>query len=290
MTHTRKLFVLATIVAASIALGAKDGITLRKTLQKGVESYHIQSTMKQTITLPGGNEQEMGFTSTTAYSYSIGDVDATAGTAPVELTTKVEKFDMEGPMADMMAGEKDKTLITTKVSGKLDSRNRFTKDPNKKVDPRAILTGSATTSIIGPLVEFPEKAVNVGDAWDVLIPKGPTTTNEDQKLVGKLVAEKEVDGKQVYVVTVGGTLKMNINVGELMKANPVPELEAMGAVDMIVTGTLQISGEANVDKATGKTISMTIKIKSNQETSVAALGDAKIPTVGTSTITVTLDK
>jgi hypothetical protein len=220
----------------------------------------------------------------------VGAVDAAGGQAPVDVTTKVEKFDVEGPLADAMAGQKDKLLISTTVSGKVDSRNRFTSDPTKKIDPRAVIMGASTSTIMSPLIEFPEKPINIGDTWDVTVPKGPITSKADQKLTAKLVSEQIVDGKSVYVLSITGTIKMDVNVGELMKANPVPEMEALGAVDMTIKGTTEISADANVDKITGQTISMTIKLKTKQETSIAQLGDQTIPSTGTSTIKITLDK
>jgi len=291
MIQTRKLFVVASLVAASIAMAAQDGITLRKTLRQGIESYHMESSLKQTVSLPGGaGDQEMGMTSVTAYTYKIGTVDATAGTAPVELSAKVEKFDVDGPLAEAMNSNKDKVLVTTKTNGKLDSRNRFTPDTGKKVDPMAVMLGSASSSLVGPFIEFPEKAVKIGDSWDITIPKSPMTGKEDQKLTATLVSEKAVDGKSLYLVILKGTLKITINMAEIMKDNANADLQALGANDMTISGTIDLNGEANLDKATCQTQSMNIKLLAKQEISVAALGDQKISSSSTGTIKITLDK
>jgi hypothetical protein len=144
---------------------------------------------------------------------------------------------------------------------------------------------------MSPMIEFPEKPVAAGDTWDVVVPKSPVLSNEEQKLTAKFVGEKEVDGKSVYVLSLNGSLKSNINVGELMKANPVPELEALGAIDMTIVGTLEISGEANVDKVTGQTISMTMKLTSKQETSInSSAGDLKVPATSVTEVKFTLAK
>jgi len=92
------------------------------------------------------------------------------------------------------------------------------------------------------------------------------------------------------VVSVTGTVKSNVDIGEIMKGNPVPELEAIGATDMIITGSTDVSGEAIVDKATGQTLTMTIKLNTKEEATSSALGDTKIPLTGVSTIKYTLDK
>ena len=292
MIQTRKLFVVATLVAASMAMAAKDGtITLRKTLKQGVESYHMESSGKQVVTVPGGGDQEIGSTSASTYSYKIGAVDATGGSAPVEVTTKVTKFDMDGPMAEMMAAQKDKLLISTTTTGKLDARNRFTADTKNKINPLTVMAGNSSYSFIGPYLEFPEKAISIGDSWDVTIPKSPIMSNSDQKLTAKLVSEKDLDGKAVYVVALTGSLKMNINIGELMKANPVPEMEALGATDMTMSGSLDVDGEASIDKATGQTIVMTLKITSKSETNINVQGQQlSIPGTGTAKMKFSLDK
>jgi len=287
--QTRKVLVVVALVSASIAMAARDGITLRKALTTGTEKYHMLTTSKQTISIAGA-DQDMAMTSVASYSFKIGAVDAAGGSAQADLTTKVEKVDFDGPLAEAMSGQKDKLLISTTVSGKLDSRNRFNTDTAKKIDPRSVILGASTASFVSPLVEFPEVPVNVGDTWDVKVPKSPLTTKEDQKLTAKLVGEKDVDGKSVYVVSVTGTVKSNVDIGEIMKGNPVPELEAIGATDMIITGSTDVSGEAIVDKATGQTLTMTIKLNTKEEATSSALGDTKIPLTGVSTIKYTLDK
>ena len=285
MIQTKKFFVVATLVAASLAFAAKDGVTLRKTLKAGTESYRMESTGKTTLSIPGSGEQDMGMTTLTTYKYKIGEVDAASGQAPVEITQKVEKFDVDGPMAEIMAGQKEKILVTTTTNGKLDQRNRYIADPSKKLDPRAVLNGSAAYSFIGPYFEFPEKALNVGDTWDITVPKGPLVGKEDQKLTAKFEGEK--DGS--YAISITGQIKINVNLAELLKDNPVPELEAIGAVNMIITSTIDVKGDVLVDKATGSTTSMTLKIGSKQE---AQLPDQNItvPSNGTTTIKITLDK
>ena len=285
MIQTRRIFIVASLVAASFAFATKDGVTLRKTITAGMESYHLEAVGKTTMTIPGSGDQEMGITSLTSYKYKIGAVDATSGTAPVELTSKVEKFDVDGPMAAIMEGQKDKILITTTSNGKLDDHNRFTADPSKKADPRALINGSAAYSFVGPYFAFPDKAVNPGDTWEITVPKSPFLGKEDQKLTAKFEGEK--DGG--YAISLSGSLKMNVNLGEILKDNPMPELDAIGAVNMTIKSTLDLTGDVMVSKTTGQTLSMTIKLASKQ---TAELPDQNIsiPSTGTTTIKVTLDK
>ena len=285
MIQTKRFFIVASLVAASLAFAAKDGVTLRKTITAGTESYHLQSVGKTTLTIPGSGDQEMGMNTLTSLKYKIGALDATSGSAPTELTTKVEKFDVDGPMAEIMEGQKDKILVSTTATGKVDNHNRFTADPSKKVDPRALLNGSAAYSFITPYIEFPEKALNPGDTWEITIPKSPFLGKEDQKLTATFNGEK--DG--AYSISISGTLKMNVDLGELLKENPMPELQAIGAVNMTIKSSSEISGDVLVDKVTGQTQSMTVKLNTKQTAEITDQ-NISIPSVGTTTIKVTLDK
>ena len=287
MNSAKKLLVVTSLVAASIAMAATDGITLRKTLKTGTESYHVQSKSKQTITVPGGGDQELETTSTTSYSVKIGALVADGGSAPVDIVSKVEKFDIGGPMADMMGANKDQFMKSTTSSGTLDTKNRFTPDPKAKLDPMAVLNGSTSNSLLGLFLEFPDKAVNVGDTWDVVIKKSPVTGKQDQKLTAKLEAEKQVDGKDVYVVSISGTIKTDIDFAELVKASGQADLGPIGQMEMQIKGSIDFKGEANVDKTTGQTILMKIKLDTKQEMQVQG---QSIPSTGTSTVTLTVDK
>ena len=285
MIQTRKYFVVASLVAASLAFAGKDGVTLRKTLAVGTESYHLQAVGKTTMTIPGSGDQEMGMTTLTSLKYKIGAADATSGLAPTELTSKVEKFDVDGPMAEIMEGQKEKILVSTTSTGTLDKQNRFIADPTKKADPRALVNGSAAFSFVSPYFEFPDKALNPGDTWEFSIPKNPFLGKEDQKLTATFNGEK--DGG--YSISISGKLKMDVNLGDLLKDNPMPELQAIGVINMTIKSSSEISGDVVVDKITGQTQLMTIKVKSKQTAEITDQ-NISIPSEGTTTIKVSLDK
>jgi len=288
MITSKKLFVVATLVAASIAFASPDGITLRKVLKSGTESYHMVSSAKQTISLPGGSgDQELSTKSTTSYTFKIGTVDGQGQSAPLEMISKMEKFDVDGPMAEMVNGNKDKFLKAVTTTGTLDSRNRFVTDTKTKVDPMAVMNGATNSTLAGIFIEFPDKPVNVGDTWDVTVKKGPLTGKEDQKLTAKLTGEKVVDGKPVYVIALTGTLKTDINLGELMKNSGSDDAGPLSQMDIQIKGTIEFNGEASVDKANGQTVLMTLKLTTKQDMDVAG---QSIPSTGTSEATLTLDK
>lgn len=285
MVQFKKLSLVSGIAVVLAALAAAQGITLRKTIKQGVESYHVQAKAKATIAMPGGGDQDLGTTAEESLSYKFG-VAGTDGSAPVEVTTKIEKFDMEGPLADLLGDQKDKLLGSNTTSGKLDPLNRFTADKSDKIDPRSYLPGAANFSYVGPLVQFPDKPVGIGDTWDIPVPKGPTTGEVDQKLTAKLVGEKN----GAYLVSVTGSLKVDVNVEKLMKDNPVTGLSGVDMTGMRVTGTMDIVGEGTLDMLTGQTLAIEYKIKDTKEFSLAVLGEQKIVSSGTTTIKFILDK
>ncbi len=282
------MLVVPALVLVSLAMAAQDGITLRKTLKTGTESYKMVSKSNQTVSLPGGaGDQELETKSTATYTFKIGAVDAAGAQAPVELTTKVDAFDMTGPLADMLQGQKDNVLKAITMNGTLDNLNRFIVDPKGKIDPMTIFSGAINNTIGGLFVEFPDTAVKIGDTWDVTIKKGPLTGKEDQKLKAVLVAEADVDGTPAYQIKVSGSIKTNMNMAELMKDGGGADQGGLAQMDMQITGTIEFKGEAMVAKATGQTLTMTRKMTTKQEMSVSG---QSIPSTGTSTVTVTLNK
>ena len=288
MNRTRKIIVVMSLLAGSLAIAATDGITLRKSLKTGSESYHIVSKSNQLISLPGGaGDQELNVVSKASYTVKTGAVGADGNSAAVDLVTKVESYDMTGPMADMMQGNKEQFLKSTTISGTLDNLNRFTLDPKAKTDPMSVLTGSMNSNIVGVFVELPEKAINIGDGWDVIVKKGPIIGKQDQKLSAKLTGEATVDGKAVYVVAVTGSIKTDIDFAELVKSAGSADLGPVGQMDLQIKGTIEVKGEANIDKATGQTVSMKVKITTKQDMQVSG---QSIPSTGTSTVEITLDK
>lgn len=275
---------------------AKADITLRRAQHPTIENYHVQATVGQMIV--SGEQAEIS--STTAYTYNIGAVDESTGQAPVKITSKVERFDMDrrlsasvstsslfgtvGILSNIqtggMASIKDNLLVTP-AFGTIDSRNRFTVDPNEKVEVKAYVIGwGEIANLFRPYVEFPERQVGAGDSWDITLPKDPWTTLEDQKLTATLVGEEKADGTNVYALSIAGSLKITTNIGKLLPlaARFFPTL----------TGWMDISGEATVDKVGGQILSMKLKLVSRGAPNTFVVGP--VMAAGTSTVKLTLDK
>lgn len=245
---------------AALAVAAQDTITLRRELKEGsAEKYKIESSLKQNIAIPGMGEQNMDITTVIEYGLTVGKVDAEKGVADAMTTTKIVKMLMEG-----MPGGSPEIPATPPVEApiKLDNRNRMTIDPSKATGPGnpMMMLGGGASSIqtSGLFVEFPEGPVKVGDTWDLVVPKSPMMSKEDQKLKVTLVGEKDVDGVMAWVFKLEGTLKMEPDLEAMMKS-----MDTQGAQipSMKISGTMELSSEGVVEKATGKTIRMTTKMK-----------------------------
>jgi len=286
-----KAFVLVSLSISALAFASPDGITLRKKLSEGMETYHADVSIKMNMDL-GGQEQETGITSKAKYSFKIAKPDDSGASAGAEMTSQVEKLEATGLMEMLMnqgnADDAAKKAVT--VKGKMSDRGRFT--PDKVAgDATSMLAGNSMMAM-GPFVEFPDKAINVGDSWDQVIPKGPLTGKEDQKLTAKLVRQDTLDGKDVYVINVTGKLKTSIDTSTL----PKPDGDATGTAALmanakiIINGTSEISGDYFIDKVTGKTLKVTMKVTTKQNFEMPDMGDMKIDMTGVTTSTMTADK
>lgn len=264
MKTSRSLaFAVLALGTSAFAGLQQDGVLLRRALKADTtDTYTIESKVQQTVNSPLG-DTPMNINMTTTYAVKTLKVDDASQTADAEITTTVEKIDVDGPAAAMM-GNKPAPIMQ---KGKLDVRGRFT--PEKSATAASIqslLSGGGASASSGFFVELPEKAVKVGDTWDIVIPKSPLTFDQDQKLTAKLVGEKDLDGVPVWVVSVSGSLKTSVDSSKLPKDAAQPD-SPMGPITAIVKGQIDLTSEGLVEKATGRTLEMTSRgtLKSNVE-------------------------
>ena len=238
----------------ALALLAQQGpATLRRALKAdAVDTYKIEDKVTETVKSAMG-EMPLTIGSTRTLVLKTTKVDDGAGTSRFEATTTVDKLEATGPAA-AMAGEKPKPVTQ---AGKMDVRGRMTYDPAPATDPLAgLLSGVQGAGSAGTFVEFPEKAVKIGDSWDVVVPKNPYVYGEDQRLTATLTGEKEVEGAAVWTVAIRGTIRTAVDTSKLP---PLRGSDPSGGVALKLQGQVELTGEGLVDKATGKTVAMTSK-------------------------------
>jgi len=265
---------------ASLALAAQDGVLLRRELKENTtEVYKVETMTQQTMSLPTGMEQEFKISALSTYTVKTGKIDPAKGTAAVEVINQIDKVDADGMMASMMGKQDNKPI---KFSAVMDNRGRLVMDTTKALDPQAMMmAGAQAAGNSGMFVELPEKAVKIGDTWDVVIPKSPMLGKTDQKLVAKLAREDKLNGKDVYVVAVNGTLNIEIDPSQMAPASGAGS-NPMAGQKMTVKGTVTVSGEGFVEKATGKTLKMESVAKTKSKVEMPDMG---LSIDGTGTVT-----
>src|SRR5256885_1116049 len=91
----------------------------------------------------------------------------------------------------------------------------YTTDTYKlQTDVKQIATSPSSSLVF---IEFPEKAIAVGDSWTFPAPKNPIFGKEPQNLTAKLTGEKDFNGVKVWAIDVSGKLTINADIGQLIK-------------------------------------------------------------------------
>lgn len=281
MNRIRRSFVVLCLSVACIASAGQDGIVLKRILTEGdVDTYTMTTNSDQTIALPGGaGDQNIGSKIEATYVIKTGKVDAEKGSAEAEVTTTLTKITMDSPMGGM--GTDDLVNKPVVIKGTIDTRGRILMPPAKGSNPflsGAMSVGSSTMGI-----ELPDHAVKVGDSWTVMMPKNVMLGDAEHKLTATLTGEKEVEGKTVYVVKLVGDLNVDVDLSKTMG-----EQSAMlNGQKLLMKGKIHLESEGTVDKATGKTLTLSSKTKTDQQMEMPDMG-LTMNTTGTATTLITL--
>jgi hypothetical protein len=285
MIKIRKSAIFAAMALAALAAAAQDGLLLRRTLTEGTtETYVVESVSKQVVNLPNGmGEQEMESTMAGSYLLKTGKIDAEKKTADLEFTFTIDKMESSGMMGGGAMGDDVKGKPVT-MKGTIDERSRitFADGGGAKASATSMLSGQSMGAN-SVLIELPDKPVKIGDTWEVVIPKGEFTGKEDQKLVAKLVGEKEVDGKPAYVVSTEGTYKVDMDLSKAAADAPGP----MKGQKMLLKGTIDTKSDGVVEKSTGRTLRVTTKMKQQMALEIPDMG-FNVDVSGTTSYVVTL--
>ncbi|HVL39561.1 MAG TPA: hypothetical protein VM328_09250 [Fimbriimonadaceae bacterium] len=249
----------------------QDGVLLRRELKPDTsETYSMTMKMKQVMNLPTG-EMPMDIASTAKLTMKMGKLVPDKG-AELEMITSDMDMKFDGPMAEMAQSSQPQMPKEVIVKGHIDARNRLTDlKPVGSGAQAMMMAGSTSMQNVGTFIEFPDRPVKIGDTWEIVIPKMPMLGNEEGKFLGKLVGEKEHEGKPVWVLSMEGVLAIKMDMAEMLKNNP----GAAGGIpvqNMLITGTMDVKTQALVEKATGRTLSIESLIKGKQKVEVVDFG------------------
>lgn len=272
------------MAASAIAMAAQDGAVLKRTFKEGSSDVYKQVTkIKMIMTMPQG-EMNLNTSTDSTYTVKYKKVDPTANTADVDTITKIDKMDMTGSLADMAKSNGQPKATTPKpvtLSGQILANNTFKPEKAEKAEKpvkgakgggsidEIMSMGAAMQSSV--LIEFPDKAVKVGDTWDIAVPVTPATP-AGQKLAAKLTGEKTVDGIDVWVVNVSGTIKMKFDMSEAVANDPDAQGSLIGGMKMLLEGTVDMTEDVLIEKSTGRTVQLDGTMKTKQNISIADMG------------------
>lgn len=268
------------VVSAAVVAMAQDGVKLRRTFSSNTEDLYVcEYSGNNSVEAPTG---QMDFKIKGSNNLVIKYKDVKDAAVNIDMVTKDMKFEMEG-MPDGMGGAPgaDQMPKEITVSGTLDERNRvkFGKS-NAPMDPmtQSMLSSLSSTNT-GFFVEFPEGPVKVGESWEIKMPK-TSEKSPDTTLKATLTADK---GSQ-WEVTVAGKFPMKVDSAEAAKGN-----QNAGGMQMefIMNMTMDTTYTIMVDKASGKTQSVTGKIGTKMSMELPSFG-MTIPGSGNMTFTAKL--
>jgi hypothetical protein len=251
MKLTRTLLLVGAGLGSS-AFALQDAQTIQRTLTENTtEVYKIDSKVNQTIESQQMGEMPLNVTSAMTYQINTGKVDPSGGTAAVQVTVSVDKMDADGPLGDLLGQQKIKPVIET---GTIDKFGHMVLEAPKAFDlMEAAMAGTQTTQS-SMFIELPNHPVKVGDTWTIAIPKS-AFMSDDQSITAKLVGDKTVDGKSVWVVDVTGNVTTVIDSTKMPSSGDSPS--PLSKMKFVCKQFAQVDGEGFVDKATGRTVSYT---------------------------------
>jgi hypothetical protein len=260
-------------LAAALALiAAQDTVLLRRQLEKGAkDSYTL--TMKSSMVMDTGGAGmgtlPIDFAFTSRMDVSVERVSTDGKDANVTIKMTDVKYDL-GQMGQMMGGQQPEMPQEMTMNGKLDVRNRLTgiRIPNAP-GPAGMLSQQMQNFPI--FIEFPNDPVKIGDSWEVRLPATPLTGNKITRLKATLLGEKSAGEGTAWAIKLTGTMNINADLMEMMRQMG-GEAGGMPQMAMFMTGTMNVDGEALVEKETGRTIKFETTYKSDLTLDLPEMG------------------
>jgi hypothetical protein len=281
MTKLRNALFCAMALASVVAFAGQDNFLLRRSLKEGAtETYALESKTKQVVTLPNGmGEQEVSTSTSSTYAVKVGKVDEAKHAADVEVTITIDKIEIDSPMGDPSNSAGDAGKKTT-MKGTLDHLGKLVlPPPTNPNDPMTSVASMANS--IG--LQLPEKAVKVGDTWEVVLPKNPFMGDQEQKLTARVVGETTVKDRPALKVAMDGTLNLNVDMTKMLEKSESP----MAGQKMFVKGTAEFKMVGLIDRETGQTLESTTETLTKQTIEMPDMGISMAST-GTGTTTMKL--
>ncbi|MBI5706338.1 MAG: hypothetical protein HZC36_05045 [Armatimonadetes bacterium] len=287
MNRKPLLAALPVLFLFTVAAMQQDGILLRRQLKEGEQTnYRIEISGDMKADIPTMGEQDMGMKGGMDYSMKLGKVDGNK--ADAEILVSNVKMEVTGPMADMAPPQE--APKDQKSTGKIDNLGRVILNKTAGMSPELMMMAGPGMNTMGQTIEFPEKAVKIGDTWTVTVPKSPMSAKVDSQLTAKLIGESELEGVPVYEITLEGKTPLDIDFAEVLKAMPDSPMAGMlGGMSISLKGSVGIKSKGFFERSTGKAIKLETTLDNDQTINIEQMG-MSVKTVGKIVIKMSLKK
>jgi hypothetical protein len=267
MKHKRALILPAVALTTLCGAFIQDEFLIRRELKDGaVDTYKVTTKVVQVMTPSDpsqaaamGGERRFEISMTMDLATTLKKIAEDKKSADFEMSFDHIVYDF-GDMAGMLP--QDTLPKALKASGKMDDRSRFLEMKMPEL-PSAF----GSSSMAGPLmVELPEKAIKVGDSWDMPLPTAKMLGATEGKITAKLIGLENFENIPAYRIELASKLPIDADLGEMAQASGAPPMK------ILAKGTFTMKGNAFVDRATGKTLRMQVTFDTASHVNMPEVG------------------
>jgi len=277
----KKTILLAMALSVLAPAFTQDEFLLRRSLAEGdKDSYKVTTKVVQTMTpidpnagamIGGETRFEMSMSLDMASTIGILAEDKKSAAVNLDFSNIVYDF---GTMSGMVP--QDTLPRAMKANGRIDERGRVLELQMPD------LPGSLGRSggMAGPMmVELPEKAVKIGDTWDVAIPTADVLGAKGAKMTARLISLEEYETIPAMVIELSASMPIDADLGEAVQASGAPPMK------MLAKGKFDMKGKAFVQRSNGKTLRMDLDFDTTTRVNMPDVG-IEFDTTGHGTSTV----
>ncbi len=265
---------LTLLAFASVSMGAfalvQDSLTFVRTYKDGAKDVYDVTVVTSSVTdlsSMGQGEQTMDVTVKQTAEYTYSDLKED-GTVTVTFKYKDIDYKMEGPMAEMMGGGQE---MPKEITGKakLDKYGRMLehKIDDQKVEGMMAMMGGSRN--MDPLSNFalPKEPVTIGSEFNVEMVDLPMFEKGKTKITGKVIGKDTYKGISAYKIDSTGTMRMNMNLSEMMKQSgqEVP-------FNMTMEGDVKIKGTFWVEEGSNRLLKMDMATTTTANVNLSDMG------------------
>jgi hypothetical protein len=261
---------ILSVMALSVLATAfmQDEMLVRRSLMEGdKDTYQVTTKVVQTMTPTDpkagamvGGETRFEMSMSLELKSSIGKLSEDKKSAAFDLDFSNIVYDF-GSMSGMVP--QDSLPKAMKANGRIDERGRVLE--MRMPDLPSALGGSG--GMAGPMmVELPEKAIKIGDSWQVAIPTADALGAKGSTMTAKLIGIEEYESIPSLLVELTASMPIDADLGESVQASGAPPMK------MLAKGKFDMKGRAFVQRSNGKTLRMDLNFDTTTRVNLPDIG------------------